>query len=176
MHRPHNAYSLINNCWINNCYLHTHRITLCYQQYKTFFFFFFWLCFPVNIKRRIRDKLYVDRKNNGPKRCMWVPLYLIAGRHILGRTMAGGVMTEEQQLLSYPLHECVFEGDVQEFARLMRTEDLSRKDKHGTYSVTLRTVMINVCYNKAQFAIYFIQIVMQTGSPGVWFIYKSNII
>lgn len=38
----------------------------------------------------------------------------------------------EEQHLSYPLHECVFEGDVQKFARLMRTEDLSRKDKHGT--------------------------------------------
>lgn len=38
-----------------------------------------------------------------------------------------------EQLSSYPLHECVFQGDVQEFARLMRSEDLSRKDKHGTY-------------------------------------------
>lgn len=53
--------------------------------------------------------------------------------------MAGGVvMAEEEQLSSYPLHECVFEGDVQEFARMMRTEDLSRKDKHGTYSAALR--------------------------------------
>jgi len=38
----------------------------------------------------------------------------------------------EEEHLSYPLHECVFEGDVQKFARMMRTEDLSRKDKHGT--------------------------------------------
>lgn len=42
-------------------------------------------------------------------------------------------MAEEHELPSYPLHECVFEGDVQEFSRLMRTEDLSRKDKHGKY-------------------------------------------
>lgn len=41
----------------------------------------------------------------------------------------------EEQNLSYPLHECVFEGDVQKFARMMRTEDLSRKDKHGTVAL-----------------------------------------
>jgi len=45
---------------------------------------------------------------------------------------SGGSGMAEEQHLSYPLHECVFEGDVQKFARMMRTEDLSRKDKHGT--------------------------------------------
>lgn len=45
-----------------------------------------------------------------------------------------GSMADELELSSYPLHECVFEGDVQEFARLMRTEDLSKKDKHGTFA------------------------------------------
>lgn len=51
-------------------------------------------------------------------------------------------MAEEQDLSAYPLHECVFEGDVQEFARMMRTEDLSRKDKHGKCSYNLPTLIL----------------------------------
>ncbi|CAI6349223.1 unnamed protein product [Macrosiphum euphorbiae] len=47
----------------------------------------------------------------------------------------------EEQHLSYPLHECVFEGDVQKFSRMMRTEDLSRKDKHGNTALHLAIML-----------------------------------
>lgn len=53
----------------------------------------------------------------------------------------------EKQELSYPLHECVFVGDVQEFSRTMRTEDLSRKDKHGKYTIgSGRSIDGSFCY------------------------------
>lgn len=54
---------------------------------------------------------------------------------------SGGSGMAEEQHLSYPLHECVFEGDVQKFARLMRTEDLSRKDKHGNTALHLAIML-----------------------------------
>ncbi|XP_050420947.1 ankyrin repeat domain-containing protein 13C [Adelges cooleyi] len=48
-------------------------------------------------------------------------------------------MAEEEE--SYPLHECVFSGDVKEFARMLRIEDLAKKDKHGNTALHLAIML-----------------------------------
>lgn len=53
-------------------------------------------------------------------------------------------MTEEEE--SFPLHECVFSGDVKEFARMLRTEDLAKKDKHGLLTLMLLFTTVTVSY------------------------------
>lgn len=35
----------------------------------------------------------------------------------------------------YPLHECVFKGDLRKLSALLRTEDVERKDVHGKYTI-----------------------------------------
>lgn len=37
----------------------------------------------------------------------------------------------------FPLHECVFSGDVRRLSGLLRLHDVSKKDKHG---------MVLLCY------------------------------
>jgi len=39
--------------------------------------------------------------------------------------MAGEAIQE------YPMHECVFRGDKKELSKLLRTHDVTQKDKHG---------------------------------------------
>ena len=31
----------------------------------------------------------------------------------------------------FPMHECVFRGDKKELSKLLRTHDVTQKDKHG---------------------------------------------
>lgn len=31
----------------------------------------------------------------------------------------------------YPLHECIFNGDLKRLSALLRLHDISKKDKHG---------------------------------------------
>lgn len=44
-------------------------------------------------------------------------------------------MAEEEE--SYPLHECVFSGDVRKLSSLIRTHDVTKRDKHGMLSNSL---------------------------------------
>lgn len=44
--------------------------------------------------------------------------------------MADGKESDSQD---FPLHECVFKGDIRKLSQLLRTADVSKKDKHGTY-------------------------------------------
>lgn len=39
--------------------------------------------------------------------------------------------SEDDNLQLYPLHECIFEGDLKKFSQLLRTHDVAQKDKHG---------------------------------------------
>ena len=36
-------------------------------------------------------------------------------------------------IMTYPLHECVFRNDIRQLSSLLRTSDISQKDKHGKY-------------------------------------------
>lgn len=38
---------------------------------------------------------------------------------------------EDDSSNSYPLHKCVFSGDIRKLSQLLRTNDVSAKDKHG---------------------------------------------
>lgn len=38
-------------------------------------------------------------------------------------------MADESE--SFPLHECVFKGDVRKLSVLIRLNDIAKKDKHG---------------------------------------------
>ncbi|XP_049804732.1 ankyrin repeat domain-containing protein 13C [Schistocerca nitens] len=42
---------------------------------------------------------------------------------------------------SYPLHECVFRGDVRKLSALLRTHDLAKKDKHGNTPLHLAVML-----------------------------------
>ncbi|KAG8222152.1 hypothetical protein J437_LFUL000734 [Ladona fulva] len=42
---------------------------------------------------------------------------------------------------SYPLHECVFAGDVKKLSALLRTHDVSKKDKHGNSALHLAVML-----------------------------------
>ena len=33
----------------------------------------------------------------------------------------------------YPVHECVFKNDVRLLSKLLRTDDVDQKDKHGIF-------------------------------------------
>ena len=33
--------------------------------------------------------------------------------------------------LEYPLHECIFNGDLRRLSALLRSHDIAKKDKHG---------------------------------------------
>lgn len=37
-------------------------------------------------------------------------------------------MADEQE---YPLHECIFSGDLRRLSALLRSHDIAQKDKHG---------------------------------------------
>lgn len=39
--------------------------------------------------------------------------------------------------LEFPVHECVFKGDVRRLSSLIRTQNISQKDVHGECMVTL---------------------------------------
>ena len=45
-----------------------------------------------------------------------------------------GNMDMEDGEESYPLHESIFKGDIATVSKLLRTCDVSKKDKHGIYS------------------------------------------
>lgn len=32
---------------------------------------------------------------------------------------------------NFPLHECVFSGNIRKLSQLLRTNDVAKKDKHG---------------------------------------------
>lgn len=36
--------------------------------------------------------------------------------------------------MTYPLHECVFRNDIRQLSSLLRTSDISQKDKYGKQS------------------------------------------
>lgn len=38
--------------------------------------------------------------------------------------------------LEFPVHECVFKGDVRRLSSLIRTQNITQKDVHGEYKVT----------------------------------------
>ncbi|KAL4705025.1 hypothetical protein ACJJTC_009813 [Scirpophaga incertulas] len=42
---------------------------------------------------------------------------------------------------SYPLHECVFNGDVRKLSSCLRFNDVSRKDKHGNTALHLAVML-----------------------------------
>ena len=48
-------------------------------------------------------------------------------------------MAEEGE--SYPLHECVFSGDVRKLSALIRTHDVAKRDKHGMLSNSLKLTL-----------------------------------
>ena len=37
-------------------------------------------------------------------------------------------------IMTYPLHECVFRNDIRQLSSLLRTSDISQKDKYGKQS------------------------------------------
>lgn len=43
------------------------------------------------------------------------------------------ILTSED--LEFPVHECVFKGDVRRLSSLIRTHSISQKDVHGKFSV-----------------------------------------
>lgn len=43
--------------------------------------------------------------------------------------------SEDDSSQTYPLHECIFEGDLKSFSQLLRTHDVAKKDKHGELKV-----------------------------------------
>ncbi|KAK2183746.1 hypothetical protein NP493_297g02004 [Ridgeia piscesae] len=49
--------------------------------------------------------------------------------------MAGEAIQE------YPMHECVFRGDKKELSRLLRTHDVTQKDKHGNTPLHLAVML-----------------------------------
>lgn len=44
------------------------------------------------------------------------------------------IMAEEQE---YPLHECIFSGDLRKLSALLRSNDIAKKDKHGALQIYL---------------------------------------
>ncbi|XP_039286008.1 ankyrin repeat domain-containing protein 13C isoform X2 [Nilaparvata lugens] len=42
---------------------------------------------------------------------------------------------------SYPLHECVFTGDVRKLSALIRTQDVAKRDKHGNTALHLAVML-----------------------------------
>ena len=43
------------------------------------------------------------------------------------------ILTSED--LDFPVHECVFKGDVRRLSSLIRTHSISQKDVHGRFSI-----------------------------------------
>lgn len=35
--------------------------------------------------------------------------------------------------MDYPIHKCIFQGDIKSLSTLIRTHDIAEKDKHGNY-------------------------------------------
>jgi len=44
-------------------------------------------------------------------------------------------------IMTYPLHECVFRNDVRQLSSLLRTSDISQKDKHGNTALHLAVML-----------------------------------
>lgn len=42
-------------------------------------------------------------------------------------------MADDNDSQCFPLHECVFNGDIRKLSQLLRTNDVTKKDKHGLY-------------------------------------------
>lgn len=47
-------------------------------------------------------------------------------------------MAEEQE---YPLHECIFSGDLRKLSALLRSNDIAKKDKHGNTALHLAVML-----------------------------------
>ncbi|CAD7077619.1 unnamed protein product [Hermetia illucens] len=52
--------------------------------------------------------------------------------------MADGKESDSQD---FPLHECVFKGDIRKLSQLLRTADVSKKDKHGNTALHLAVML-----------------------------------
>lgn len=48
--------------------------------------------------------------------------------------------SEDDSSQSFPLHECIFEGDLKNFSQLLRTHDVAKKDTHGEYKIIGKTL------------------------------------
>ncbi|XP_059049011.1 ankyrin repeat domain-containing protein 13C [Achroia grisella] len=53
--------------------------------------------------------------------------------------MSNSTCCEEEE--SFPLHECVFIGDVRKLSLLLRNHDVTRKDKHGNTALHLAVML-----------------------------------
>lgn len=53
------------------------------------------------------------------------------------------ILTSEE--LEFPVHECVFKGDVRRLSSLIRTHSIHQKDVHGKLSLHLFCVFTNYC-------------------------------
>ena len=64
------------------------------------------------------------------------------GKDSNGATASSRTSREKQDPLGYPLHECVFRGDVKELSALIRAgHDLSKVDPHGNSALHLAVML-----------------------------------
>lgn len=50
---------------------------------------------------------------------------------------------DDSSTTSCPLHQCIFSGDIRKLSQLLRTTDVSAKDKHGKYINMLLIIFIH---------------------------------